>query len=88
MSKKARQKIGVTGAGALLLIATCALCITGPAVDASPAPIDPDSRNRSVCEQYTYTSCPDRCMAVCTPTSCGPHSCTTDCDGPGSCLPR
>ncbi|MDP7323261.1 MAG: hypothetical protein QF632_00710 [Candidatus Woesearchaeota archaeon] len=44
------------------------------------------------CEDYTYSTCPRGCQQVCTPSSCsepdenGNVICTSDCDGPRSCI--
>ena len=44
------------------------------------------------CLNYTYSTCPANCKAVCVPSSCsfdiGTNStiCTADCDGAGSCI--
>ena len=44
------------------------------------------------CTDYTYSTCPGSCVAKCNSSSCsnpdknGTVSCTTDCDGPGSCV--
>ena len=46
------------------------------------------------CIDYTYSSCPGSCVATCTPSSCsdpdenGVMACTSDCDGPKSCVER
>lgn len=47
-----------------------------------------------VCENYTYTTCPEDCLALCMPSVCsfdeemGIEICTDDCDGPGSCVAK
>jgi hypothetical protein len=44
----------------------------------------------STCSNYTYSSCPASCQAVCVPKSCttsgGVQVCTADCDGANSCV--
>jgi hypothetical protein len=44
------------------------------------------------CTDHSYSDCPEQdCRAICVPSSCtydnGITVCTTDCDGPDSCLP-
>ncbi len=47
----------------------------------------PEAQN---CRDYTYSSCPDGCQKMCAPSVCtyedGVKICTTDCDGPDSCV--
>lgn len=42
------------------------------------------------CADYTYYTCPASCTATCVPSSCVGEGmmirCTSDCDGPGSCI--
>lgn len=44
------------------------------------------------CLDYTYSTCPDTCYAVCTPSSCSEPNenwdvmCTDDCDWKNSCI--
>lgn len=40
------------------------------------------------CTDYTYSTCPNFCEAICVPSSCDPvtNTCTTDCEGIGSCF--
>jgi len=37
------------------------------------------------CDPYNFSTCPQRCVQVCVPSSCSDGACTADCDGPGSC---
>lgn len=39
-----------------------------------------------VCENYTYSNCPEPCETRCVSSSCSEGQCTDDCDGPGSCI--
>ena len=45
------------------------------------------------CEDYTYSTCPGSCVAKCTASECqdmgdGTTICTSDCDGPNSCIKK
>jgi len=46
------------------------------------------------CTDYTHSTCPGSCVATCTPSFCsdpdenGVVACTSDCDGPKSCVAR
>ncbi len=46
------------------------------------------------CTDYTYSTCPGSCVAKCTSSSCsepnenGEVACTSDCDGPSSCVEK
>ncbi len=44
--------------------------------------------NNNFCDNYTYSTCPSSCVPVCRPSGCSTDGgvCTTDCDGPGSCV--
>ncbi|MBD3270321.1 hypothetical protein GF376_02245, partial [Candidatus Peregrinibacteria bacterium] len=43
-----------------------------------------------ICRDFTYSTCPEKCTKVCSPESCvyedGVKICSTDCDGPNSCV--
>lgn len=40
------------------------------------------------CGDYSFSTCPEGCTQICAPSVCSADSklCTTDCDGPGSCV--
>ena len=38
------------------------------------------------CEDYHFSNCLEGCVRECVPSVCSGNICTTDCEGPGSCL--
>ncbi len=49
-----------------------------------------ESPSELQCRDYTYSTCPEGCTKLCAPSVCtyedGVKICTTDCDGPDSCI--
>jgi hypothetical protein len=83
MKKTTARKMTVTIAAAAGLLVTGGL-LSPTGVEASDAPFVM-SPAEAVCLANTFSTCPDRCMQVCIPSSCEDGACSMDCDGPGSC---
>lgn len=51
-----------------------------------------------ICDQFSYSTCPEGCTKKCTPSNCSETgkradgmpviTCTDDCEGPGSCVAK